>query len=258
MKTIFHDEYGFLHPTRYPHPLASENGPLFTGMELTLKFMNGKATPEDCRNFFASISHLHGQKQKGIWSKIQKRIGWDWQVTPISDRYDFSKDNWRGIWMAICCIRFHYRIIYLEHKKLIDSMPILHKQLLHPIDFFIVLRAKYGIKVFDKIIQWDFLRAAKQTHKKRGERLIAKTEGKFMALCLIYAFNWYPDIGPKFSNICKTKFRKYPLPVNNKNVCLIYDKEKWWSWYSWENIFLDYFPDKEHPLNKLIKDWEDG
>ena len=195
--------------------------------------MTGEATPEDCRNFFASLSHLHGKHQKGIWSWVQRKIGWDWQVTPVSDRYDMSKDNWYGIWMGVMCIRTHYRTIYEEHKQLIDAMPVFHKQLIRniwPVPWMIVLRAKYGIKIFDWLIKWDFFRSARESHKTRGEREIAKTEGKFMALCLIYSFGWYPDIGPEFSDCVKYQERDFPLPVNNKKVPLFDFPGGDWYW----------------------------
>ena len=133
MKSEYHDQYGFLHhaKTHAAGAMTSENGPLFTGMELALKFKTGKATPQDARNFMASLSHLWRRPQPGVWSWVQRKLGWAWQVTPVSNRYDFSKDNWFGVWMAIVLIRKHYRDVYTAHKTMIDSMPVFHKQLLY-------------------------------------------------------------------------------------------------------------------------------
>ena len=177
-KTDFHDQYGFLHhaKTHSAGAMTSENGPLFTGEELVLKFMVNEATVQDARNFFASISHLYDGK--------------GWRVTPISSRYDFSKDNWFGVWAAVLCVRKYYPGVYKQHEDMVNNMPLFHKQLLHPISFMIVAKAKYGWSLFDKIIKWDFMRAARETHKKRGGRLIAKTDMKIMAWCLMFAFGW--------------------------------------------------------------------
>lgn len=241
MRTVYHDCYGFLHhqPASSAGALTSENGPLYTGTELCLKFLTNKARPRDCEAFFEKLKRLYDGK--------------GWRVTPVSDRHDFSKDNWFGVWAAVLFIKKNYREIYEDYSWLVNEMPLFHKQLLHPISFFIVLKAKYGVTMFDWAIQKDFKRTGLQTHKVRNNNHIAKTDGKIMAFILSHAFDWGDYIG----KVVRDRKRLYPLPVNNKGVEKgIVSRVKYWKWRSWFNVFYDYFPHKDHPNVVLIQEYE--
>jgi hypothetical protein len=238
------DKYGFLHLYPDPDPLDSENGPLITGENIVLDDMNGELTELKSRQFFNSISQL----------RVKRGFFWGWQVTPESDRFDFSKDNWYGVWMAVLAIRNRFPHLYEESKHLIKKMPLFHKQLLHPITFMIIARCKYGIKLFDPIIKLDFLRTAKETHKIRGKRVIAKTDNKIMGMLLIYAFKW-DEFAHKFHDKCLITIREYPLPVNNKNVLKI---EHGWTWQNYTNMFKDYFIHQHHPNTFKMAKYEEN
>lgn len=255
------DKYGAPHNIPNPSPTSTENPALFYGTYIVLRYATNQLTTSDCLRFINYVSKLHGFKLKGFSNKIKRLFGLDWMATPDSDRYDFSKDNWIGVSLALRCIiewtyGYRHELGGSAHERALKQMKhvrLLHPQLLHPVAWFTVFRAKYDIHVFDFIIKLGNKISCKETHKVRGELKIAKTDGKIMALMTATAFDY--SRGLEYNSLTLTTTRIAPLPRNNKyvpQVKLESELDTIWTWGSWENIFLDYYNmSPEHPNVKL-------
>lgn len=240
----YKDRYGFLHHKRVENgdPLTSENAPLFDGVYLSLLYLD--------QQLFSNYAHAYVSR---LWLLCE---GEYWKVTPISNRDDFSRDNWAGVFIGLeCCenkaIQWKDKKLAYRIKLLKKRIPIFHKQLDHPRDFLEVVGFKY--KWLRPFCMWLPKLAAMismyQTHKKKGT--MAKTDGKIIGLGLCIAFNW------KWTLAVMTKFlsrkREYPMPQNAWHMCTKHKRRKW-SWDNWWNVLLDYFSDAEHPIVAQIKD----
>lgn len=253
MNDIWHDSYGALHNVQNPTTTQTENSPLFWGNEIVFKFLLGELTWDDCNAYVSYVEKLSEAKFEGLWNKVQRVLGWNWMVTPDSTRYDFSKDNWIGVALALLVIK---RFCGLHHVELsgldraIKKIRLFHPQLIHPVAWCTVAYAKYQWRWCLPIVEIGNKISCKETHKVRGERLIAKTDGKIMALMTWIAFG-FPF---EFSHIVKETIREHPLPVNNKKVYRFQMNDQYyWKWFSWKNLYLDYFPLEDFPLVKMAE-----
>lgn len=245
MSSDYRDRYGFLHHklVRNGDPLTSENAPLFDGTNIALKFMNNQLL---CSEAFEYTDR--------VWLLCE---GEYWKVTPVSDRSDFSRDNWAGVFMGLeCCERkakkwgnkkLLYRVRLLKKR-----IPDFHHQLDHPRDFLQVIGFKY--KLLRPFTMWASKLAAivsmYQSHKKRANFAMAKTDGKIIGLGLCIAFNWKWTLA--IMNRFLSRKRTYPMPGNAWHMCTKHKGMKW-SWDNWGNIFHDYFNDINHPNVQLVK-----
>jgi len=284
----YRDRYGILHHKRVENgdPLTSENGPLFDGTNIALNYINRTLFSDKAyqyinrvrlfspfcihSNLLSFFSDPHNEKMRraglDCWYIIFKESlltgtlpkGY-WRVTPISERNDFSRDNWSGVFAGLeCCERkakeWGDKKLACRIALLKKSIPIFHKQLDHPRDFLLVLGFKY--KWLRPFCMWLPKLAAiismYQTHKKKGS--LAKTDGKIIGLSLCIAFNW------KWTLWVMTKLldkkRIYPMPRNAWHMCTKQKGMKW-TWDSFENVFHDYFDDINHPNVVRVKTWEE-
>lgn len=246
MSSSFRDKYGFLHHTRVKDgdPLTSENGPLFDATYIALQFHLNMLYSNDVYEYI-NRTKLLSQNPKD-----------QWRVTPISDRNDFSRDNWTGVFIGLeCCERKAIAWKDEKLKGMIDEIkkkiPIFHHQLDHPRDFLLVVGFKY--KFLRPLCMWlpkiASIVSMYQTHKKSGT--MAKTDGKIIGLGLCVAFKW--DFTLKVLNKMLPNKRKQPMPNNAWHMAGRHKKRRW-SWDSWFCIFLDYFNDSEHPSVVLSRD----
>jgi len=276
--TTFRDSLGYLHhkPVKNGNPLTSENGPCYDGDHMVVKYINDEITLGDCHYYMDRTMQLYGSlmvKSNGIMYSSPK-VGW--RVTPVSDRFDFSRDNWNGVYVGIevCELMAKKKNdddLYIKVQGFRKTIPIFHKQRKMFIrDLPLVLGVKYkwmrkiGIFLPQQIAN---VITMKQTHKKGGT--VAKTDGKIMGFCMCHAFGWKRTF-KKMDSMLSDK-RDFLLPTNNWHLVSKHIDEdrkfivvtegvaaNCWSWDSWYNIWYDYFYHKAHPSPKLIRKWEES
>lgn len=246
----YRDVYGFLHHkvVRSGDPLTSENAPLFDGLNTALKYSQNKLFSDEA---WKSVCRHQLISTKGKW-----------RVTPISDRLDFSRDNWDGVFMTIECLykkakKWEDKALLNHVKNLMKDIPIFHKQrkmFIRDVPMAIAVKYRWtryiGFTVPRKLA---CLISMFQTHKKKGT--LAKTDGKIMGLglCLAFEWRWTKKLMDKMLPLK----RKNPMPSNAWHLVNKYyssdNKQYRWAWMTWENIFRDYFQDPNHPNCLLIE-----
>lgn len=245
----YRDVLGAIHNRKNPSILATENPPLFYGTYIVLAYANNKLTWEDCYNFVAYTLHLFqvpkyelNEKRKltAFKNRIYEFIGWNWRVTPKSDRYDFSKDNWIGTSLALRTIMNFCEDNQIEYIKglqyCMDNVRLFHRQLLHPVDWCTVAIAKHGWTCLKPIVALGNIVSCAQTHKKRHGVREVKTDGKILALITVIGLKWDKGI----FNLIREYEREQPYPKNNDKIVKLREKGTW-KWWSLRNVFLDYF-----------------
>jgi len=239
----YRDRYGFMHHKKVidGNPFASENGVLFSAEYLVLLRSMNNLHFLPCLNFLNAVLLLHDGK--------------GWKVTPESDRYDFSHDNFKGLIMGLQVLEEQAKKVDSKYwlasvKNLKKKIPIFHRQLDHPRDFLFVLGFKF--KILRPFTFWVMKLAAIvsafQTHKRKT---IAKTDGKIIGYCLCLAFDWKLTLWVMTKLLKRQRIK--PMPRNAKGV--IYDiSSETWRWDNWYNVFFDYYNDENHPIVGLVKE----
>lgn len=232
--TNYHDVYGGLH--LYPDPAfdQSENGPLFSGMEIVGKYIFGTLNLEDVVTF---TSYLRGLYRDGKWYPNSE-----------TENEDMSHDNFLGV---ICALKVLEEwthsleplgsvsgdILYQERKNievLKEALPLFHKQLDHPRDFLFMLRFKHPFigalaNLLLPVVPLAMILTCLQSYKIRGGRKILKTDGKLLAWLRMSTYHY-----PITEWIC-TKMLSKKKDFRNFNTCA-----------------KIYFKDENHPLRELI------
>ena len=235
---IFKDRFGILHhrPVIDGDAETSENGPLFSGEEMVLRYFTNEINAEDKMRFINICNELyfHGT----------------WRTTPISKSERFSKDNFIGIFIGLNIVK---RMgMKQSHDFFVSKVPVFHKAWINPAALMICLRFKYKLKMLDPLMRMAAKISYRKSHKTRGKRKIAVTDGKIMWLMIYLVLN-YP-----ISDLRKYLTKRHPIPYPGNLMPKYYHRNSThWIWGSFTNLFRDYFNNQEnHPLIQLISKWE--
>lgn len=243
----YRDEFNILHHIANPSPESSENGPFFTGLYAILAHRLGRFTVRDAESH---LTVLRGLFRNG-----------NWYTTPVTlNNERFSHDNFTGVVCLLIVLRNFFPDSE-EVQEWCNAIPWLHKQLDHPRDIAFVwwFKMPYVFWFLLPICWGAMFVSCYQGHKKRGGELIAKTDGKLLALARCYAGRW-STIYKICSALVKKRRHTGPLPRNNWHMVKKYyrvnkQNEKVltsWSWDTWGNVSYDYFFDINHPINELL------
>jgi len=225
------DEYNIMHHVSYPMALASENGPLFLGTNIVLKYATNNLLEIDVEEFLDSIEHLYTDR---------------WHTTPGSTSPRFSHDNMTGIVCALkVCRSFLNSAQYpgirrYELEARISHFealcPIFHKQRMHPRDLMFYSICKYPKLqyIFYIPLMIIMIVSAYQTYKVRGGRKIIKTDGKIIAFVRCIALGW----SLKWIEKALFRFRGSPQ----------------WKYQGWFDVFQGYYKEYNHPNFVLSQD----
>jgi hypothetical protein len=229
----YRDPNGYMHNIKNPTKTdGNENVPLHDGTNIALKptFTNTEAN-----NYIARTLRFY---RKGKWHH-----------SLTVNNNDFSHDNFVGVITGTKSIlnKFPDNV---AAKFLMSKIPLFHKQLWHPRDFIMVGYAKgiYGFKHLLGISKLAFEISADEDHKKRNGKLIAKTDGKIMAILWCHTFGFH-DTMDDIKKIVRTDSRILPTP---RNIDVPVERDMW-VWGSLENVAADmYEGNYDHPNVKLF------
>ena len=219
------DPFGFIHLNKCPDTEESENGPMFTGLNMVLLQESGELNFYHCDRFLKAVEYLCTDGE--------------WYTTPISTRVRFSNDNFAGIIMGLKVVISFAKNkdarMVRRAKGILSNIPLFHKQLDHPRDFVLVGFAKWPW-VFCLLI-WitslAFIVSCYQTYKVRNENKIIKTDRKILTY-----------------GICKSMNMKVTFWFCNLAMLR---KRDGWKFNDWSGVFSYYFKNEKHPNNYYIK-----
>lgn len=239
------DHAGLFHLTKNPGLEQSENPFTFTCTAYVLAMFALKADHHDKMNLDASLAHARTDKL-GVF-----------KPTSISKSDHFSHDQATPM---VCASKL-YGLTY--HKEL----KLFQKHHRHPRDFIFYGYMKGGLHriwatplMFIPIIA--SLVSCYQTHKERNGNLIAKTDGKILALNRAIALSCNDSgiltpLWPYFFMAVWrwTVERERDFPAPRWATQATFGR---WKWGEWSMIFDDYFKEEGHPNRELIKDVEEA
>lgn len=216
----FFDSYGILHHAdtgRSGDPETSENGPLFTGVYYTEK---------------GNINH----SQKTAIRKVLICLydGVMWRTTPDSKSERFSHDNFKGIISLILILEKNNAPSTAIFRRWV---PLFHKQLIRPDNFFLVGYFKYPLIFWPTLpyVWFTMLLTCFQTYKVRNGKHILKTDGKIMTRMICKAFGW-----KYIYKLCTFVLKRERKLKSGETIKM-----------SWNMVYQTYFQNDGHPLRSI-------
>lgn len=254
MNRHYFDKHGGLHhrndisdpsAPNFTDPLTSENAPMFTGIYIVLLYEKRKLTIANCSKFLRYVIAL---------SPLNPKNKGKWRTTPASKSDRFSRDNWQGIFAGILmCEKIAKKKksdkLLQTCKKIRKTIPIFHKQYLHPRTFLLALSFKFRIPfLLMTIPMLDAIWTCYTTYKVRNNKYIYKTDGKLLSYMTTKAFSMKLTY-----HICNfVVFRKRSYRKGSAAPGRHFAKH--WTWDNWKTIAKHYFlNNKDHPIVKLME-----
>ncbi len=249
----WYDDYGGLHLHPMPKAEQSENAPMYSGIEIVLKYRDGSLTENDCIRFLRFCEYLY---------KLDENTGkYRYFTTPISTNPRFSHDNYTGMACGIINVRRFYQKLHQQRddretlfyidlaNKLLKQIPFWHR---HPRDlvFLNFLKIPFLFWPFLWVPSIAMIISCYQTYKVRNGNRIIKTDGKILALARLLTVKM-----PITYFICNRLISYLPRELPKPELDTVDPELKGfnrWVWCSWFLIFVYYFKNKHHPLRYLM------
>lgn len=254
----WYDKYGWIHLNKNPAYDESENHPMFHSIVIVLYLDLYEHGLLDWDN------KLITEYLSAFDSLYFKDID-EWKLYPEQKDPDFSLDNFTGIIAALLMIRRlrNGTTHAVMADRLLNEIPLFHKQLDHPRDFCYVVMMKFPITkllILPLLIVWGaHIVTMIQEYKTRGGVRIPKTDGKILAYLRSRSMPYSVGLPWKlikylfFKSSGLAKIHTEIPPADMIDLIKTNDKGTYWSWKSFWVIFHYYFKNIRHPVRKLVK-----
>jgi len=229
------DEYGLYHTERYPSASQSENSPLFSAQTLTYKLLVNPNLKNEVKEEASKL--LKVLDSEGFYNKYATAVvnanGWKHD--------DLSHDNFKGI----------YVLHYLAEKPIPFWMSkrshIRPDNMILGLYMYLDSNIKFGesksnllkllpLAVVSVLMLYplaSFINTSAKLYKTRKGQKFVVTDGKLLALMLLTTLGF-----TKIRNICTYFIRKNKYFTN------------------WHSVSKMYFKNPDHPINRLLKEWD--
>lgn len=237
------DKFELYHTDPFPDPTQSENSPLFSAYVLAFKIMTQPHLKAEVKKEAQLI--LETLKSSTFFNKyataIVEQRGWD--------KDDLSHDNYKGIavlhflaeeplplWLSF---RAHWRpdnfmiALYCIFVTNIKFNKDPERVMLYPLVLLLFPAVLSVLAIGFLYMVLAKLKTNVRHYKTRNGVKIPVTDGKLLSLMLFQTWGW--GLMTKLA----TK--------------LIQRNKLFGSWYA---VSTQYFKFKEHPVNRLLKEWE--